>query len=353
MGLGRLAGLVAAAMAATAAAAEDVLFHEALTYLEYDQATTMLAMTGMLDTGLLHCYCPLTPWAPTAHIATDEEWRSMTTADFAQYKAIVLADPNCGNLSMIDFLEDTKTVWSPAVTGNIILIGTDPGYHATVDPIAAGAMQLIDDGVNFATAGNGTGLYFAVSCYYETASEATIDALSEFGAITVHGVYGGVDNICYEDAHVVANSTALGLLNDTTLSNWQCSVHEVFTGYPTSGDYAFVPLAIADGATGPGQKDFSDGSSGIPYIIVKGATPSGCGNNIYEHDLEEQCDDGPLNGTPYSNCSSSCKCLYGSISPGVCAGNSTTTTSSSSLPTSSTSSIVSNSRYVLGMRSHI
>lgn len=291
----------------------------------------------------------------TVHVATDEEWNSMTTADFAQYKAIILSDPNCGDLSNITFLDETKAAWSPAVTGNIILIGTDPGYHATKDPISPGATQLIDDGVNFATAGNGTGLYFALSCYYQSATSATVDALSEFGTITVHGVYGGVDNICYEDAHVVANSTALGMLNDTTLSNWQCSVHEVFTGYPTTGEDAFVPLAIANDATGPGQKEFADGSSGIAYILVKGATPSGCGNNVYEHDLEEQCDDGPLNGTPYSNCSSSCKCLYGSISPGVCAGNSTntSTTSSSSLPTSSTSSIASNSRYVFELLSDL
>lgn len=276
----------------------------------------------------------------------------MTTADFAQYKAVVISDPNCGTLADIDFLDDTKAAWSPAITGNMILIGTDPAYHANNPPIQPGAVTLIDDGVSFATAGNGTGLYFALSCDYQSVDSATVDSLSYFGTISVHGVYGG-EAMCYNDAHVVANSTALGRLNDTSLSNWECSVHEVFTDYPTTGDHAFVPLAIADGATGAGVKHFADGSSGIPYIIVKGATPTGCGNNVYEPNLDEQCDDGPLNGTPYSNCSSSCKCLYGVLSLGVCAGNSTNTTttsssmSSTSLPTFSSGRF--NSRYVLEM----
>lgn len=281
----------------------------------------------------------------TAHIATPDEWNSMTTAEFAQYKAIIIPDPSCGPLSKIDFLDSTKSVWSPAITGNIILIGTDPVYHA---PVTSGALTLIDDGVRFATAGNGTGLYFALSCYYETVESSTVDSLSYFGDITVHGV-SGPDKPCYNDVHVVANSSALESLDDSALSNWECSVHEVFTNYPTTGSYGFVPLAIANDATGAGMKDFADGSSGIPYIIVKGATPSGCGDGVFDPSLEEQCDDGPLNETPYSKCSASCKCLFGSLSPGVCAGNSTNTTTSmsTSTPTPSTSSNLSNSRFVV------
>lgn len=61
MGLGRFASLVAAAgMAATAAAAEDLLFHGNLTYLEYERATTVLGLTGMIDTGSLPCHRLLT-----------------------------------------------------------------------------------------------------------------------------------------------------------------------------------------------------------------------------------------------------------------------------------------------------
>lgn len=258
----------------------------------------------------------------------------MTTADFEKYKAIIISDPECGTVDNISFLEATKAAWSPAVMGNIILIGTDPGYHSSSRD---GALTLIDDAVAFAASGNGTGLYFSLSCYYNNADTTTVDSLSYFGVITVRGQLA-----CYNDAHLVANSSALGKLDDAALSNWSCSVHEVFTNYPTTGLYGFEPLAIAEGATGSGRKDFADGSSGIPYIIVKGATPAGCGNGIWEPSLEEECDDGPLNGSPGSDCSSSCKCLTGSSVPGVCNSN-TTSSTSSSLPTTSTSS---NTRYL-------
>lgn len=204
--------------------------------------------------------------------------------------------------------------------GNIILIGTDPGYHSSSRD---GAITLMNDGIEFAASGNGTGLYFALSCYYDAVNYATVDSLSEFGTITVRG-----NLACYNDAHLVANSSALGLLDDAALSDWSCSVHEVFTNYPTTGMYGFEPLAIAEGATGDGLKDFADGTSGIPYIIVKGATPAGCGDGVWDPSLEEECDEGALNGTPESNCSSSCKCLTGSVVPGICLDASNNTTSS-------------------------
>lgn len=250
-----------------------------------------------------------------AHIASPEEWNAMTTADFERYKAIIIADPNCGAIDDIAFLDTTKAAWSPAVMGNIILIGTDPGFHSSS---REGALTLIDDAVTFSASGNGTGLYFSLSCYYDADEATTVDSLSYFGDINVRGQLA-----CYNDAHLVANSSALGKLDDAALSNWSCSVHEVFTDYPTTGLYGFEPLAIAEGATGSGLKSFADGSSGVPYIIVKGATPAGCGDGVWDPTLDEECDDGPLNGTPGSECSSSCKCLTGSKVSGICNSNTT------------------------------
>lgn len=264
-------------------------------------------------------------------MATPEEWNSYTTADFAKYKAIVIPDPDCGSVDDIAFLDATKAAWSPAILGNIILIGTDPGFHASS---RKGAITLMNDAVQFSAAGNGTGLYFALSCYYDAVDSATVDSLSEFGDINVRG-----NLACYNDAHLVADSTALGTLDDAALSDWSCSVHEVFTSYPTTGLYGFEPLAIAEGADGTGLKDFADGTTGIPYIIVKGAIPAGCGDGVWDSSLEEECDDGDLNGTPGSKCSASCKCLSGSVTPGVCLGDNST--SSSSMPTTT----ARNSRY--------
>ncbi|PSR79859.1 hypothetical protein BD289DRAFT_340589, partial [Coniella lustricola] len=262
------------------AAGEDLLFYDSMTYQEYTQATDILKYT--------------------VHIASPEEWSSYSTADFAQFKAIIVPDPDCGDVSDITFLDSSKAIWSPAITGNIILIGTDPGYHSSSRD---GALTLIDNGIRFAASGNGTGLYFALSCYYDAVDAATVDSLSFFGTIDVRG-----NLACYNDAHLVANSTALASLSDAALSDWSCSVHEVFTDYPRTGTYAFEPLAIAEDATGMGLESFGDGTSGIPYIIVKGATPAGCGDGVWDPDLGEECDDGPLNGSPESECSFSCKC---------------------------------------------
>lgn len=97
--LGLLAGL------ATFVAAEDLLFVSNFQYSEYSEATTTLGYT--------------------AKVVTEDEWRTMTTAEFSSYKAIILSDPSClGDASTISFLDDTKAVWSPAIAGNMILIGT-------------------------------------------------------------------------------------------------------------------------------------------------------------------------------------------------------------------------------------
>lgn len=97
------AAAAAAALLLAPALAEDLLFIDSLEFQEYNEAITTLGMT--------------------AKAVSESEWRAMTTADFAKYKAIVIADPSCGSLSDIQFLDDTKTVWSPAVLGNMILIG--------------------------------------------------------------------------------------------------------------------------------------------------------------------------------------------------------------------------------------
>lgn len=228
----------------------------------------------------------------------------MTTADFAKYKAIILSDPNCvGSPTPIKFVEDTKAVWSPAIRGNMILIGTDPTLHSGAQP---GAVTLIDNSVRFAASGSETGLYFSLSCYWSNTESATVDALSEFGSFKVRGRLN-----CYNDAHIVASSEAMTSLDDKALSDWSCSVHEAFSEYPTTGVGGFQALAIAKDILGVGSQSFGDGTNGLPYIISRGATPAGCGNSIYEPKFNEECDHGSSNGATGDLCDKSCKCLYG------------------------------------------
>jgi|SRR5579862_5143902 len=83
--------------------AEDLLFMDTLQDDEYQEATTRLGLT--------------------AKVVTDAEWRAMSTADFAQFKAIIIGDSASDDQTLIQFLDDTKATWSPAVQGNMLIIG--------------------------------------------------------------------------------------------------------------------------------------------------------------------------------------------------------------------------------------
>ncbi|KAF2727637.1 hypothetical protein EJ04DRAFT_478718 [Polyplosphaeria fusca] len=292
--LGLLAGLAASGIA------QDLLFLEGLDYREFDEAEALGFSTK---------------------IVTEAEWAAMTTDDFSKFKAIVVPDPSCGSVSTIKFLEDSKSQWSPAVTGNIILIGTDPSFHFSRE----GAKTLIDNSLKFAAAGTTpagvpqTGLYFSLSCYYEDEESSAVSALSYFGDFTVRG---NLD--CYNKVHLVAHSDAMDSLDDEALSGWSCSVHEAFASYPSVGTNGFQALAIAQDIFGVGSQTFGDGTVGLPYIISRGATPAKCGDGVWDEEFGEECDDGnTLNG---DGCSLSCKCESGlPKGDGTCSPGNTTT----------------------------
>src|SRR5262249_17516853 len=74
-------------------------------------------------------------------------WTGKTTADFATYKALILGDPICGSVGSTAAAQATTAVWGPAVTGNVIIVGTDPSYHASS---RMGAAQLVQSGIQWA-----------------------------------------------------------------------------------------------------------------------------------------------------------------------------------------------------------
>ncbi|MGE5344563.1 MAG: DUF11 domain-containing protein, partial [Acidithiobacillales bacterium] len=118
-----------------------------------------------------------------------------------------------------------------------------------------------------------TGLMVSLSCYYtSTTPPVPATVLDQFGSFMV-GEAGG----CFNDAHIVAVHPVLSGLTDADLQNWSCSVHEIFTAFPSP---TFVPLAIARGVTGTGSLSFADGSSGVPYILAKGSGLQPVGLNI-------------------------------------------------------------------------
>jgi cysteine-rich repeat protein len=228
----------------------------------------------------------------TVVTATDVQWAARTTADFATFRAIIIGDPDCG-LSPPAAAVANASVWGAAIDGPILAIGTDEYFHS-----GQGGQTLATSGISFVTSGTAgqTGAYISLSCYYDDSTPTPVALLAPFGVFTVEG-----NLACYNDSHIVAVHPALAGSTDATLSNWSCSVHEVFRSFPSS---TFLPLAIAENIAGAGNLTFADGTNGVPYILASGGgvTPVLCGNGIVQ--APEQCDDG--NTVSGDGCSSFC-----------------------------------------------
>lgn len=105
----------------------------------------------------------------SVEVAGDAEWAAKTQVDFASYRAIILGDPTCrGGTSSIAAADANKTVWGAAVTGNVIVIGSDPVYHQF-----QGGTQVTARGIEFAADAPTTGAYITLSCYYYNAVSGT------------------------------------------------------------------------------------------------------------------------------------------------------------------------------------
>jgi hypothetical protein len=77
-------------------------------------------------------YIPTKEWAIaqkiglyTIKVVNTTEWGNMTTAKFASYKAIVMGDSggNWDSDGLFGLLNATKQTWSPAVKGNMLIVG--------------------------------------------------------------------------------------------------------------------------------------------------------------------------------------------------------------------------------------
>src|ERR1017187_889979 len=112
----------------------------------------------------------------TVEGATPATWAGYTTAQFSQYRAIILGDPSCGSVTALNPAIANRLIWSPAITGNIIVIGTDNDVHPP------GGSILTTNAIRFATSQPGTGLYASLSCYYwGTYSSTKVTVLDQFG----------------------------------------------------------------------------------------------------------------------------------------------------------------------------
>jgi hypothetical protein len=164
-------------------------------------------------------------------------WATMTTAQFASYDAIVFGDPDCTeDPSPLTAANSNKAIWSQAITGPKVIIGTDPVWHLSRNE-PDNAYLLIRNGINFAASRPGTGLYVSLSCYYASApSNTQVEFLTQIGDFRVVGFSGENVSIVRSTHPVMADLTS------ASLSNWFNSVHEPILSFPSS----FVTLATVN-----------------------------------------------------------------------------------------------------------
>jgi len=192
-------------------------------------------------------------------------WSAMTTAQFAQYRAIVIGDnDDNGEVADLAAAESNASVWGAAVNGNVIATGADPEYHG--DPEGGddpGAVTYINRALAFAAgAPVQTGAYIALSSDYSgTDTPARVmDAFVPGGFTMTHT---SDDTIHIDPA--VSGPTAL---SDSILSDWGDTAHAYFSRYPST----FKVWAIGVNPSGPSRT--SDGQQGFPDFIVRPAGPT-------------------------------------------------------------------------------
>lgn len=192
----------------------------------------------------------------TAVVASDADWSTMTEADFASYRAIVLADGKCRGSGTLDAALLNRDVWGRTVTGNVIVIGTHPG---SIAPANQNVSDFVQSALRFAGGAQGTGAYITLGCYMSS-KPTKVSVLEPFGQFSVVRQDG-----CSINARIVATDPNLAALSDTSMSGWKCTQNADFVEWPAS----FVPLVVA--ADVPGAFVDSTGTATSPYILVRGA----------------------------------------------------------------------------------
>lgn len=178
-------------------------------------------------------------------VADSATWSHMTTADFAAFSAIVFGDPTCStsaNYTLSGAIANLST-WGPAITGPVVLIGTDYIYHQQ-----QGGLLMAQNALKWVSGTTRTGLFMSLSCYFFSASSGTpISFLTPLGSFKVVGQNYSSDVVkILQPTHPIFQG-----VTEASLSFWGESIHEMFTAFPSS----FVPLATA--------------GDGTPYIIAK------------------------------------------------------------------------------------
>lgn len=184
-----------------------------------------------------------------------------TPGGLSVYRVVILADPGCG----VTTPPVIPGAWGKDITGNVVIIGTDPAVHPGVG--GSQGTQLIKSAMAYILSDTRTGALVILSCYYSstfTPPNTPVPLLNDAFASSAGSFTVRTAPNCYNIAHITATHPALSGLTDTALSGWGCSVHEIFDDWPAN----FEVLAIAQGLGTTFTA--TDGTVGSPYILARG-----------------------------------------------------------------------------------
>jgi hypothetical protein len=198
-------------------------------------------------------------------VVDGSQWDAMTTKQFKRYRALIIGDNTDSNDNAdIQAAINNHNVWGRAITGNVILAGSDPGYHGQLQNVP-GAQRYIAKAIAFAGHISGrTGLYFA-GVYYHTGTPqrlTVLDGLKRNGFYWQTGLND--DNI-----HIDPDTTPkVHGLTDSTMSGWSSTAHAAFTKWPHKTFHVW-----AVGVNPLGNWTTSDHVKGWVHFLVRGKTP--------------------------------------------------------------------------------
>ena len=157
---------------------------------------------------------------------------------FQRVGAIVFSDPSCRAApDRLDVADATADTWSRAMSGSVVVNGTDPVFHADRGIERGPAPDPIDT-LAYVTRGAGTGLAVSLHCYFSGAElvDTPVTLLRHFGTFTVQGQGTDPSTLPEKVETQILLHPLLAGLPAADLSDWSCSIHEAFDSMPSGFD---------------------------------------------------------------------------------------------------------------------
>jgi hypothetical protein len=211
-------------------------------------------------------------------VVSDETWKSMTQAEFGQYRLLISGDPTCGYLP--PGLIESASTFGPVVlgdaggrteAGNRIVVGTDPVFHDGALETARGT--IIREGIAYAAGHAGTtNMYFDTTCAAEYSGQS-VETLEILEALSGGPPAWAIDSEppCGGSVSLIASNPSFSELTTEDLEGWECSVHEAFPTFPAEWSALAVATDTESHPTCGVDPGTGEEACGEAYILVAGS----------------------------------------------------------------------------------